>query len=80
MSIDIVAVLTWGFITVGGALVAVSVWVGLGIFRRLDRLEALFAAETQQLRSMQHDINVRVTKIEERHILLDRSKHHADRT
>lgn len=60
VAVDMMSVLN----IVGGSLVAVIVWAALGIFKRLDSLEKLLAAETGQLRELYHSVDKRVQALE----------------
>ena len=64
VNIDVVQILAWAVCLVGSALLAVSVWAALGIFRRLDRIEDGLAKESTQLRELFHGIDKRVLWLE----------------
>lgn len=53
----LINVLTWGLVTVGGALILSVVWFARRIVEQLDRLENLFTSRL-------HDLDLRVTRLE----------------
>ena len=55
---NLISVLTWALIVVGGGLVSTLVWFALRIVEQLDRLESLLREETNNL-------DRRVTKLED---------------
>ena len=67
--IDNTVLLNW----IGGALVGVLIWLALGIFKRLDKIDAeavdikrSIAAEISSLKELYHSINERLIRLEER--------------
>lgn len=64
VNIDVVQILAWAVTVIGSALLAVSVWTALGIFRRLDGIEKGLATESTQLRELFHGIDKRVLWLE----------------
>ncbi len=55
---NLISVLTWALVVVGGGLVSTLVWFALRIVQQLDRLEALLREET-------HNLDSRVTRLED---------------
>ena len=56
----------WALITIGGAGVAALVWGGRQVLARLDSIEAMLASEVKTLNAIQHNLDVRLTRVEER--------------
>lgn len=85
-AIDLLGLLVWMLLALGGAGVATFVWGGKKVLARLDaqdhalgQIKDLLANEVRTLREMQHSIDNRVTRIEERHMLVDRKLWEAER-
>ncbi len=67
--IDQTTLLNW----LGGALIGVLVWIGLGIFRRLDKIDheqekvkSFIADQIAALKELYHGMDARVIRLEER--------------
>lgn len=70
-SVDLLAAAWWLIVVIGGVLISLLIYGGKLVLGRLDRHDAAFeaikqllASEVKALREMQHDMDVRLTKIE----------------
>jgi hypothetical protein len=75
-ALDLLHLALWIVIAMGGAGITVLGWGGKKVLTRLDSIEQMLTDEVRTLREYMHGLDVRVTKIEERHHLMDRIGNH----
>lgn len=79
-ALDLFHAASWAVVVVGGALIAVCLWIFKQFNVRmttqdktLKEIRDLLASETRLLREAQHELEVRVTRIEERCVIRNHS-------
>ena len=63
---ELLQVAWWALIAIGGAGVAALIWGGKQVLARLDSIEKMLASEVRTLNAIQHNLDVRLTRVEER--------------
>lgn len=81
-SLELLHAALWLIGIIGAALVGIVMWLARSLFTRLDRHEdtmfgirSLLQSEIKALREMQHDIEVRVTRLETACDIMQASNH-----
>jgi hypothetical protein len=73
---DIIQLLIWLFLTIGGAFVAVLVWIGMRVANKLDGIEKAIGMTNDTLNTIERDLRKEIIKHDHRLIILEQRDHH----